>query len=560
MNVSADPRKRWSFAAFLAVLVGLALLVAAWMFPASLKSVSPALLRAAGEGTQSVSDFGIGLVDLEKPGPAALVLVAARSINEPKASALAAKLDAANGRQPQLVAWGGWDPFLDPLFNLRENKAQTKTTPILTFLLPEKARETLRAYLATSRSEAVLAVLKTHDVTGTHQFVAASKPGGQPLDAVILLTALLIQGEHFDPALQRELRGLAETASKQNALGDDLEAFYVDLLSLGQRLDWVQLASLLRLTADTHTVGEFAHMARVAPDQIPLIYTAALFSGSADRVATYLIQYGKTGIEDVRYALGAGQGALRELLQRQLPLSRVRTPELAPAAGFGLLHPAIALTVKWGAFLLGAFVLLRGLDRLFLSSAGDSPTLPHLQGGILAILMAGMLVLVTEPYLLKAAPPSEFKMRLVLPVLVAAAPSGPAPSQQSSNITNMDTSTLISIGIFAALQVTMYLICLMKIREVERANVPPLVKLKLMENEENLFDGGLYVGIGGTATALVLQVLGVIQPNLLAAYSSNLFGITCVALVKIRHVRPYKKQIILQAQEAIQAAARLVTA
>ena len=40
-------------------------------------------------------------------------------------------------------------------------------------------------------------------------------------------------------------------------------------------------------------------------------------------------------------------------------------------------------------------------------------------------------------------------------------------------------------------------------------------------------------GVGGTATALVLQVLGVIEPNLLAAYSSNLFGITCVAIVKI---------------------------
>jgi hypothetical protein len=69
-----------------------------------------------------------------------------------------------------------------------------------------------------------------------------------------------------------------------------------------------------------------------------------------------------------------------------------------------------------------------------------------------------------------------------------------------------------------------------------------------MENEENLFDGGLYVGIGGTATALVLQVLGVIEPNLLAAYSSNLFGITCVAIVKIRHVRPYKRQLILDSQ------------
>ena len=46
----------------------------------------------------------------------------------------------------------------------------------------------------------------------------------------------------------------------------------------------------------------------------------------------------------------------------------------------------------------------------------------------------------------------------------------------------------------------------------------------------------------------VLQVLGLIDANLLAAYSSNLFGIVCVALVKIRHVRPYKRQLIIEIQ------------
>lgn len=76
-------------------------------------------------------------------------------------------------------------------------------------------------------------------------------------------------------------------------------------------------------------------------------------------------------------------------------------------------------------------------------------------------------------------------------------------------------------------------------------------KLRLMENEENLFDGGLYLGIAGTATALVLQVLGVIDANLLAAYSSNLFGIVCVALVKIRHVRPYKRKLIVESLGAV---------
>ena len=78
-------------------------------------------------------------------------------------------------------------------------------------------------------------------------------------------------------------------------------------------------------------------------------------------------------------------------------------------------------------------------------------------------------------------------------------------------------------------------------------------KLKLIENEENLFDGGLYLGIAGTATALVLQVLGLIDANLLAAYSSNLFGIVCVALVKIRHVRPYKRRLILETLQGVTA-------
>ena len=63
----------------------------------------------------------------------------------------------------------------------------------------------------------------------------------------------------------------------------------MDLLSLGRRLDWTQLCELLRRAESTKTVSEFAHLARVAPDQLPLIYAAALFSDSADRVASYLI-------------------------------------------------------------------------------------------------------------------------------------------------------------------------------------------------------------------------------------------------------------------------------
>jgi hypothetical protein len=150
-------------------------------------------------------------------------------------------------------------------------------------------------------------------------------------------------------------------------------------------------------------------------------------------------------------------------------------------------------------------------------------------------------------------PPSEFALRVMMPVLGSI--SDPASLTPTPPTFAMDTSTLLSIGLFALLQVGWFFLCLRKIAEISRSGLAPLVQLRLMENEENLFDGGLYLGIAGTAAALVLQVLGVIQPNLLAAYSSNLFGIVCVALIKIRHVRPFKRQLILAGQEGERAPA-----
>jgi hypothetical protein len=556
MNVPPGSAPR-SPLALLSVLAGLGLAAAAWMLPINLKSLPPALLAEAGRGTPSVIDLGRELVAAEKIGPAQLVLAAARTLEAPGAPALATAVDGLAAHQAELVAWGGWDPFLEPLFKLRSGEAgaaAAASTPVLTVLLPEKARATLRGYLENSRSLGVQALLQTRTLTGTGRFVPATLPGGQPLDAITLLTALLYQGEHLSPPLQRELRAAAEATSATGQLGE-LEPFFIDLLSLSQRLNWVQLAELLRRTDDAKTVGEYAHLARVAPDELALIYTAALFADSADTVATYLIRYGTAGVADLRLALTHGRGAVRQLLLRQVPVNREAGPVLGGAAELALLHPQLALVLKYLGYFLGAFLVFRGLDRwLFPPVDRATLMLPRAKSGVLALLFAGMLVLATEPFLLQAAPASEFKFRLVLPVLAATPElSSPATDQPSAT---MDTTTILSIGFFAALQIAMYLLCLAKIRDVARQPVPPLVKLRLMENEENLFDGGLYVGIGGTAAALVMQVLGLIEPNLLAAYSSNLFGITCVALVKIRHVRPYKRQLILESQAEATVTAR----
>jgi hypothetical protein len=532
------------------VLTGVLVAALAWLLPVSLKSVSRGLLASAGAGTPSVAAYGRDLVDSEKIGPARFFQSVARSVGDPRADALDRAIADAVSRQPGLAAWGGWDPSLDPLFNLRRKTDSTASTPIVTFLIPEQARESVRAYLSNSGSEGVQAILKTRDVASTGRFVPANRPGGQPLDALILLTGLLYQGNHLSPTLQREVRALSQAAVSRNELGD-LEGFYMDLLSLGRRLDWTQLCELTSRTENVRTVGEYAHLARVAPDQMPFIYAGALMSNSSDRVAAYLLRFGKAGAEDLRLALSDGQGAVNLLLQRGVPVNRSPGPAMGAASALVLEHPILMLVVKYAGYILGLFLLLRGLDIWIVAPAGGFTGTghQHVRAGVLAIVMSALLIVATEPFLLRAAPSSEYRLRLAIPMLASTptltqSPTNPKP-------VTMETSTLVSIGVFAALQVGMYLACLRKIREIEVQDASPLLKLRLMENEENLFDSGLYVGMMGTAAALVLQVIGVIEPNLLAAYSSNLFGIICVAIVKIRHVRGFKRRLILESQRVV---------
>jgi hypothetical protein len=531
--------------------LGLGLLVLAWLLPVNVKSLNSTLLREAGRGTPTVAGFGRDLLELDKPGPAALVLDAARKTGDPGAGALETALAAFAGKHREMMPWGGWDLALEPLLVGRNAAAPADSQPVLKFLVVQQARDNLRRYLAVSRLPAVQTVLQTAGLTTTRRFVPANRPGGQPLDAVILLTAYLWQTEHLSASLQRQVRAVAETAVQTGQMGE-LEDFYLDILTLGKRLNWVQLSELLRTTGSLGTVGQFAHLTRVAPEHLPVIYTAALMTRSADTVAHYLIAFGQPGAEHLQLALSSGAGAVEQLVQRQVPVTRGAGPEFEFGAAFALRHPELALVAKYAAFLGGIFLLLRALDlRLFFSVESALPgAFPRMGSGLIAAILTFIFFVFSEPFLLKAAPVSDYQIKLIIPILSTVA----APATATSTTPNtMDLSTILTITIFACLQLGMYFICLLKLAEVERQPLAAPAKLRLVENEENLFDGGLYLGIAGTATALVLQVLHLIDANLLAAYSSNLFGIVCVALVKIRHVRPYKRKLILESVQGAPA-------
>ena len=97
------------------------------------------------------------------------------------------------------------------------------------------------------------------------------------------------------------------------------------------------------------------------------------------------------------------------------------------------------------------------------------------------------------------------------------------------------------------MQLTVYVFCLIRLSMIKRIKAPAKLKMQLLENEETLFDLGLYIGLGGTVFSLILLTMGIVTASLMAAYASTLFGILFTALVKTMHVRRYKRRLLLEA-------------
>jgi hypothetical protein len=532
------------------VAVGAVLLVVAWLMPAYWKAVAPSVIERAGKGTTTVGQLGLELLKIERVGPAGLVAEAAKSLSDPQATNVAAGVASLAARKPELARWGSNERNLDMLLGTTLPQGGG-SRPVLELLIPEPVRLKLLEHVKNSRLPGVQAIVWTRELTNTATFVPALQPGGQPYEATILFAALLYEGESFSASLAKEIKTLADTANESQSPAA-WEAFCLDLLALGKRMNWGQVTELLRFTTNAKTLHGYARIAQTKPGLFPLAYTAALLTQNPEGVAQYLLKHEKQGGEFLSAALAQGQGGASLLLKSQLPIAPRSKGTLTIAAPLVQTAPKVALALKLAGIAGAILCFYIVWNSLSIVEAVEgisllSPSLRLRRGGV-AILLAVILVAAGEPYLFVRAGADMLQPTLNLPVL-SNSPQPPGQTAKTgSKRMNIDLSTILSIALFGALQIVVYAVCLMKIQEIDRQSASAQLKLKLMENEENLFDSGLYLGIAGTATALVLQVLQLIEANLLAAYSSNLFGILCVAIVKIRHVRAYKRKLILRCQ------------
>ncbi len=105
--------------------------------------------------------------------------------------------------------------------------------------------------------------------------------------------------------------------------------------------------------------------------------------------------------------------------------------------------------------------------------------------------------------------------------------------------------TIYALMGFFLIQLTLYIVCCAKLASIRKSGLPPVMQRRLLENEEPLFDAGLYVGLSGTVIALLMLALGIFEASLVAAYASTLFGILFVAALKIFNVRPLRRSLLL---------------
>ena len=115
----------------------------------------------------------------------------------------------------------------------------------------------------------------------------------------------------------------------------------------------------------------------------------------------------------------------------------------------------------------------------------------------------------------------------------------------------MNQLSLTSLLVFFVIQALIYIWCLTKLAEIRRQPLEARLKLRLLENEDHLFDAGLYVGFVGSVISLILMSIGVGKISMMA-YASTSFGIIFVSVLKIFHVRPLRRKLIIESEAQVQ--------
>jgi len=526
------------------LVLGFTALLTAAILPVRFKAIDERLLIAAGQGTAPLTELAASLLNSEHLGAGLRLALLAQSIHLPESDAVLQSARTLLSSRPDLASLGTRDPRLELILatsGLAFETTASSPPPTLTLLLRESVRLRLRQNLRSNPSPGVQTLLDTLSLPPLPPLLPATSPGGQPLEAVLLLTAHLLDTAAFSPPVASEIKTSATDSLQEQSLRP-LQPTLLAILSLSRRYDYDSLREILGTIYTLPTLLWLSEQIRTPSEPADLLLAAALWTNPADLLPLLPLPITQPW-NALSTAIASGRGSVKLLVSRHVPVLSSSVPLPTPWIPSILHFEKPLLLFRLALLLSGSWFLIAALWQLLPGLAPTSPgpwrPAPRLAQATLLALLLGTLL---EPALLHPRTYPKYRLSLAHP--------SPSPTIRSHPRSAMDPTNLITLAIFFGLQITVYRICLRRIQQIENGPGDSNLKLRLLENEDNLFDAGLYVGIAGTATALVLQVIGVIQPSLLAAYASNLFGIACVAIVKIFHVRALKQRLLLPPQKS----------
>lgn len=464
------------------------------------------------------------------------------------------------GRVSPLCTDRGADPYLDQLVedlggrrNLSDGEGALAIRPFLPQMMAPEARDGVRAFLSESRRPLVQALLTGERITGWELFLPVGTAGGEALEGTLLTAALLAQADALSSSLGEAWLIWTEAA----AAGDGpsrrvLEEQMIALVGLANRLDWASLAAVMRLLESPEGVAAAGRLMQQKGTAGATVRQLLLLGVDPQAIARWTRETGEEGWEHLAWAITVGEGSVTHLMALQEPLHAPRdwmppapfAPDSNMARGLAdvvVEQPQAAWTLKGLLLLAGGCFLAIALE-VFIHRRRGGP--PFLRWGSIGAVVAFVLTLLVEPRLLELDQPERGAMRLDF----ASVASMPSLGTTSTSVMTIDQPTILVLALFFSVQGVVYIFGLLKLSEISRKAVSPELRLKLIENEEPLFDLCLYIGFAGTVGSLVMFTLNIVDTSYVAAFSSTLFGILFGAVLKILHIRPLRRRLILEAE------------
>jgi hypothetical protein len=544
----------WSLACLVA---GLLLLATGLLIPAHLRAVDVGVIQSAGRRGPALLGEGQVLMAENRLGTAQLLFQAARIAGLAGGDSLETAADQAAKQNPIAYFWGNDSR----VFNVFEDgtPADDDTRSLTDFIVQQRNREAALARLQESQLPVIQELWRSRSLNNTVLFPPSQSAAGQAYDTAVSICGLLLEGRHLTAGLSNNILTLA-SAANHGASSQPLEQVLMDFLSLGVRFNWDQLTSFAGGIPDVETLHQLTNEAQKAGDQLPVLFAAVQLSGNASGVAKYTAGFPASSLPDLSATLRYGSGGINSLLEFQHRYYKGRWQQsistIMPLGGFyhstaslTFNEPVIALVLKWLCYGLAGFFLAAAFHHARPASPPlerplQVPGIHWFREFLFSLGFLLVVLLLSEPFLAQENLKGNFTLRLSPPTTGGAVPAGIASIKQLA----MNPVILLTLLIFFVLQALLYLACLVKLGEIRRQQIPSRMKLKLLENEDHLFDAGLYLGFVGTIVSLIVASMGLVKFSLMAAYSSTSFGIIFVVIFKIFHLRPARRQLLLEAE------------